>query len=56
MFATANLLNVLKFLTLRTDEHAQYEIRVYANAIVELIKEIVPITIEAWKNANTNRR
>lgn len=48
MFATVNLLNLLKFLTLRTDSHAQYEIRVYADAMVELIKPIVPISLQAW--------
>lgn len=48
MFATVNLLNLLKFLTLRSHEHAQYEIRVYAEAIVELIKPIVPVTLQAW--------
>lgn len=49
MFATVNLLNLLKFLTLRCDEHAQYEIRVYADAILELIRPILPITVEAWE-------
>lgn len=48
MFATVNLLNLLKFLTLRCDPHAQHEIRVYADAILELIEPIVPVTIEAW--------
>lgn len=49
MFATVNLLNLLKFLTLRCDEHAQYEIRVYADAMLELIRPIVPVTVEAWE-------
>lgn len=48
MFATANLLNLLRFLTLRADPHAQYEIRVYADAMVELLRPIVPITMAAW--------
>lgn len=51
MFATVDLLNLLKFLTLRTDSHAQYEIRVYANAMLELIRPIVPICIQAWAGA-----
>lgn len=50
MFATVNLLNLLKFCTLRCDEHAQYEIRVYADALVQLIEPIVPIAVEAWRN------
>ena len=37
MFATVNLLNLMKFLTLRCDEHAQYEIRVYANTMRDLL-------------------
>lgn len=48
MFATVNLLNLLKFLTLRCDAHAQYEIRVYADAMLELIRPLVPVTCEAW--------
>lgn len=49
MFATTNLLNALKFLTLRTDPHAQQEIRVYADAMVELIRPIVPVAVAAWE-------
>ena len=50
MFATVNLLNLLKFLTLRTHEHAQYEIRVYADAMLELIRPIVPVCVAAWES------
>lgn len=39
---TANLLNWFKFLKLRLDEHAQWEVRMYAQAIEEIIKEIWP--------------
>lgn len=49
MFATVDLLNLMKFLTLRTHEHAQYEIRVYAEAMRELAKTVVPICIAAWE-------
>lgn len=48
MFVTVNLLNLLKFITLRDDDHAQYEIRVYAQALKNLITSIVPITMEAY--------
>lgn len=51
MFCTVNLLNLLKFLTLRCDNHAQYEIRVYADAMRELIRPIVPACVEAWEAA-----
>lgn len=39
MFATMNLLNAFRFLTLRADPHAQYEIRVYAEALFQLLSE-----------------
>lgn len=51
MFASVNLLNLLKFLTLRCDSHAQYEIRVYAEAMRELIRPIVPVCVSAWEGA-----
>ena len=50
MFATVNLLNLFRFLTLRIDQHAQYEIRVYAEAMVELIRSVVPVCTKAWEN------
>jgi thymidylate synthase (FAD) len=50
MFCTANLLNLLKFLTLRCDSHAQYEIRVYADAMRELIRPIAPVCVSAWES------
>ncbi len=53
MFATVNLLNLLKFLTLRCDAHAQYEIRVYAEAMRELARTVVPVCVEAWEGAST---
>lgn len=49
MFATVNLLNLLKFLTLRCDSHAQYEIRVYADAMRDLARTVAPVCIEAWE-------
>lgn len=48
MFATANLWNLLHFITLRSDPKAQYEIRVYADAMLELLRPIVPVTIGAF--------
>lgn len=47
-FTTMNLHNLFHFLRLRLHEHAQYEIRVYAEAMVELMKPIVPIAMEAF--------
>lgn len=49
MFAKVNLRNLLHFLTLRCDSHAQYEIRVYAEAMRDLIRPIVPVCLAAWE-------
>lgn len=49
MFASVDLLNLLKFLTLRCDAHAQYEIRVYADAMRDLVRPIVPVCLAAWE-------
>lgn len=51
MFAKVNLLNLLKFLTQRCDSHAQYEIRVYADAIRELVRPVVPVCLSAWESS-----
>ncbi len=48
MFATVDLLNLLKFLTLRCDAHAQYEIRVYAEAMRDLARSVAPVALAAW--------
>jgi len=49
-----DLHNLLHFLRLRMDWHAQYEIRVYAEKIVELIKPIVPMTYQAFEDYTVN--
>lgn len=48
MRASANLRNWLAFMTLRCDPHAQYEIRVYAEAIAKIIDQLFPRTYELW--------
>ena len=45
-----DLHNTLHFLSLRMDDHAQQEIRDYAEAMFALIKPIVPITAEAFED------
>ncbi len=45
-----NLHNLMNFIFLRADAHAQYEIRVYAEAIYEIMKAWVPISAEAFKS------
>jgi len=49
MFATVDLHNLLGFLTLRLHAHAQYEIRVYAEAMLDLIEPIVPVAVAAYR-------
>lgn len=45
---TVNARSLLNFLKLRLDDHAQYEIREYANAINEIFKEKMPWTWESF--------
>ena len=43
-----DLLNLLNFLSLRADSHAQYEIRAYADIMLDTVKKWVPIAYEAF--------
>ena len=43
-----DLLNLMNFLRLRVDRHAQYEIRAYADIMLDSLKKWVPITYEAF--------
>lgn len=45
-----DLHNLFHFLKLRLDPHAQYEIRVYAEAIAKITKELFPIAYEAFED------
>lgn len=45
-----DLHNLMHFLSLRADAHAQYEIRAYADVMLEVLKKWVPITYEAFTN------
>lgn len=49
-FWKIDLHNLLHFLNLRCDSHAQKEIRDYANIIASIVKELFPITFEAWED------
>ena len=46
---TVSLNGVLAFLTLRLDEHAQWEIRQYAERVDKFVHQYYPITSEAWR-------
>ncbi|OAL99594.1 FAD-dependent thymidylate synthase [Wolbachia endosymbiont of Dactylopius coccus] len=43
-----DLHNLLHFLKLRADKHAQYEIRVYAEVMLDIIKKWVPLAYNAF--------
>lgn len=45
-----DLQNFMHFLSLRADPHAQYEIRVYAEAMLDVLKRWLPITYDAFMN------
>lgn len=48
MFATIDLHNLMGFLRLRLNPHAQYEIKVYAQAMRELAGSICPVSMRAF--------
>ncbi len=45
---TVNARSLMNFLNLRTDKHAQYEIREYAMAIAKFFSESCPLTYDAF--------
>jgi thymidylate synthase (FAD) len=45
-----DLHNLFHFLRLRMDKHSQYEIRIYANVIANIVKECVPLAFEAFED------
>jgi thymidylate synthase (FAD) len=56
MFATVNLHNLLNnFTVLRDHDHAQHEVRVYAQAMKKLITPIVPVTIAAFDEIRNDK-
>jgi thymidylate synthase (FAD) len=44
-----DLHNLMHFLMLRADPHAQYEIRVYADAMIKMVEKWVPFAFEAFE-------
>lgn len=49
-----DLHNLFHFLALRLHEHAQYEIRVYAEVMAEMVKEKCPLAWEAFEDFRLN--
>jgi len=43
-----DLHNLLHFLRLRVDPHAQYEIRAYASVMAGMVQRVAPLSYEAW--------
>jgi thymidylate synthase (FAD) len=50
-YGTANLNNILKFVDLRIHEGAQVEIQKVAKAILQITRELYPITVGAYEKA-----
>lgn len=50
-----DLHNLFHFLRLRMDSHAQYEIRVYADAMAQLVQKWVPLCWEAFEDYRLHR-
>lgn len=46
--------NLLHFLRLRMDEHAQYEIRAYAEVLSSIVQQWMPLTFEAFVDYQLN--
>jgi len=47
-YGTVNLNNLLKFIVLRDDEHAQQEIQVVAKAVKEIATDLFPVAMKAF--------
>jgi thymidylate synthase (FAD) len=43
-----DLHNLLHFLTLRVDAHAQWEIQAYGRVMAGMLKRVAPLSYEAW--------
>lgn len=50
LYWKCDLHNIFNFLRLRMDSHAQLEIRTYANAMYEIVKQICPVACEAFED------
>lgn len=49
MFTSMNLHNFFHLAGLRIHPHAQYEVKVFVEAMLALVEPIVPISVAAWK-------
>lgn len=51
-YTQMSMRNFLHFAGMRCDPHAQWEIRQYSNAMLEMAEEVYPGIIGAWKDIN----
>jgi thymidylate synthase (FAD) len=51
-----DLHNIFHFLRLRLDDHAQYEIRVYAEAMAQIVRAVAPVAWEAFEDYTLHAR
>jgi len=51
-----DLHNLLHFLTLRVDAHAQWEIQAFARVIAGMVKRVAPLSYEAWLDYDVEGR
>ena len=49
MYWQMDLHNLFHFLRLRTDDHAQYEIRAYGEVMLEIVERLAPLAFEAFE-------
>jgi len=56
MVVTVNLRNLYHFINLRISEGAQYEIREYAKALLQIVKELFPLSTEAFEDYALNAK
>lgn len=48
-YSSANINNILKFIDLRTHDGAQWEIQQLANGMLDIVSELYPVTVQAYK-------
>lgn len=54
MYWKCDLHNIFRFIGLRSDPHAQYEIRAYSDAMLELIRPLAPLCTAAFLDYEAN--
>lgn len=48
-YASCNMSNLLKFIDLRTHDGAQWEIQQLANGMLNIVSELYPVTVQAYR-------